>query len=51
MRCDSRVMSGRIKVSFVDLVEYLLEFDRVCRVSVRPFLVRKLVRCESSGAD
>jgi len=33
-------MSGRIKIGFVDLPAVLLEFDRVCCVSVRPFLVR-----------
>jgi hypothetical protein len=33
-------MSGRISIGFVDFTAVLFDFDHVCCVSIKPFLVR-----------
>jgi len=38
--CNQTVMSGRLSISFIDFTAVLFESDRVCRVSIRLFLVR-----------
>jgi hypothetical protein len=38
--CNQTVMSGGMKIGFVDTLAFSSENDPVCRVSMRPILVR-----------
>jgi Type III restriction enzyme, res subunit len=49
--CNQTVMSGRIRLSFVDFPAILFAFDRVRRVLMRPFLVRNWCGMRAHSAN
>jgi hypothetical protein len=49
--CNQAVMSGRIRLSFVDFPAILFAFDRVRRVLMRPFLVRNWCGMRAHSAN